>query len=176
MRHLLACLLLCGCQGVQGDLLRTLPEPDMATAPVCTTATVGSAATCSGEADFKVRASSLCTAEGRALTSLAFSESCGAGQYRYAKYECCPTTPQGACSAQTQGGETSCKGERDWYNAAVDLCAASKQVPMSLMFTRPCADMGGLYRYVRYLCCPAAMISGGAAGAEPFSRDGGTDG
>ena len=157
-RRLSLLVFLLGCEGVQGELLHTPPVPDMAMTPECTSGVVGGATICGGEAELKQRVASVCTTDGLALTAFTTAEPCGAGQYRYAKYTCCPTTPQGPCTSERQGGNTSCKPEREWYNAAVSSCAVSRLVPTSLTFERRCSDMGDSYSYVKYLCCPTVTI------------------
>lgn len=142
------------CQGVEGDLLLPVPQPDLRAPFECTTEVLGDGLRCAPAVDWKELAERGCAAQGLGLIEFMPFGECGMQLFRHGKAVCCPRLPEGACRPETQGGPTSCKSDRDWHRIITLSCSVQHQVPTGVMLLEPCAAQTGGFRYVRYLCCP----------------------
>ncbi len=149
-------LLAGGCPGTEGDLLVRVPmdlaaPADLSPLLQCITDVLGDATACETEMVWNDRAKQACTASGGVLSGAGAFEPCSGG-FRHLKYACCPTSMTG-CVAEKQGGASSCKDEATWRKNAELSCSASGTVVMGLELIESCGT--GVYRYVKYLCCPS---------------------
>lgn len=146
-----------GCPGTEGDLLLRVPgdlgAADLPPVLQCITAILGDSVQCETLAVWLDRAAQACMATGGKLAGGGIFDSCGANSFLYLKYTCCPTGDTSNCSAELQGGTTSCKDEATWRANAALSCSATSTIPMNIALSESCGT--GLYRYVNYLCCPA---------------------
>lgn len=129
------------------------PPPDR-----CFSEAQGDVTSCEPEATWKEYAAKACEAKGATLRDLGFSERCGDGQYRQAKYTCCavdtpPPPPPPMCVRGEMGGTTSCKPEATWKEYAAKECLAKGLTLTDLGFAERCGD--GQYRFAKYACCGA---------------------
>jgi hypothetical protein len=132
-----------------------LPPTEPPLNPDCIKQEQGSESSCKDVVTWKEYAAQACESSGMLFTDYAPREECGPNSYRYVDYTCCPKDPPPTptdCVHPAQGGPGSCKDVATWKLYASQDCEAGGRMLTAYETQDECGD--GLYRYVKYTCCP----------------------